>query len=295
MGAPILPRNAEDPQGSDRMERRAMADFYRRMRQVLRLYKDALKATPYKAVTVNVTRYEFELNPAILAMMTEEIDRAVDRILLEGGASSLWFTTFYVEPSYAAGTAAAWRNLGSQAEVYRLSRPELASILQSAPYRERLSYLAARQFENLKGITAETKASMSRILVDGFSQGLNPRDVARTLTEQAGIEARRGHLIARTEIGQALRQARLDESQQAQTELGITSRMMWFSALSPTTRATHMARHGQLYSAQAVREIYSRPGDACNCKCTQIEVLTDDMGKPLNSALVDRVKAMTPR
>lgn len=292
MGAPILPRSASDPQGSDRVERRAMADFDRRMRQVLRLYKDALKATPYKAVTVNVTRYEFELNPAILAMMTEEIDRAVDRILLEGGASNLWFTTFYVEPSYAAGTAAAWRNLGSQAEVYRLSRPELASILQSQPYRERLSYLAARQFEGMKGLTAETKASMGRILVDGFSQGLNPRDVARTLTEQAGIEARRGHRIARTEIGQALRQARLDESQQAQAELGITSRMMWFSALSPTTRETHRARHGGLYTTQGVREFYSRSGEAINCKCTQIEVLTDGSGKPLNQAMVDRVKAM---
>ena len=292
MGAPILPRNAEDPQGSDRAERRAITDFDRRMRQVLRLYKYALKATPYKTVTVNVTRYEFELNPAILAVMTEEIDRAVDRILLEGGASSLWFTTFYVEPSYAAGTAAAWRNLGSQAEVYRLSRPELAAVLQSQPYRERISYLAARQFENMKGLTAETKASMSRILVDGFSQGLNPRDVARTLTEQAGIEARRGHRIARTEIPNALRQARLDESQQAQAELGITSRMLWFSAVSPTTRETHRARHGDLYTAQSVREFYSRSGEAVNCKCSQIEVLTDDSGKPLNQALVDKVKAM---
>ena len=269
-----------------------MADFDRRMRQVLRLYKDALKATPYKAVTVNVTRYDFELNPAILAMMTEEIDRAVDRILLDGGASNLWFTTFYVEPSYAAGTAAAWRNLGSQAEVYRLSRPELAAVLQSGPYRERISYLAARQFEGMKGLTAETKASMGRILVDGFSQGLNPRDVARTLTEQAGIEARRGHRIARTEVGNALRQARLDEAQQANIELGINSREMHFSALSPTTRATHSARHGGIYSAQEQREWWSRDANSINCRCSTITVLTDDSGKPLNQALVDKVKAM---
>lgn len=292
MGAPILPKNPEDPQGSDRAERKAMADFDRRMRQVLRLYKDALKATPYKAVTVNVTRYEFELNPAILAVMTEEIDRAVDRILLEGGASSLWFTTFYVEPSYAAGTAAAWRNLGSQAEVYRLSRPELAAVLQSGPYRERLSYLAAREFENLKGLSSEVKTSMGRILTDGMISGINPRDIGKQLTDQAGIEARRGQRIARTEIPNALRQARLDEAQQANAELGINSREMHFSALSPTTRATHAARHGGIYSAQEQREWWSRDANSINCRCSTITVLTDDSGKPLNQALVDRVKAM---
>ena len=292
MGAPILPRSASDPQNSDRIERRAMADFDRRIRQVLRLYKDALKATPYKAVTVNVTRYEFELNPAILAMMTEEIDRAVDRILLEGGASNLWFTTFYVEPSYAAGTAAAWRNLGSQAEVYRLSRPELAAVLQSQPYRERLSYLAARQFENMAGLTAETKTSMGRILSDGMISGLNPRDIGRQLTDQAGIEARRGQKIARTEVGNALRQARLDETDQAVAEFGLNTKEMHFSALSPTTRATHAARHGNLYSVQEQRIFWATSANSINCRCSTITVLTDQAGNPLNPALVDKVKAM---
>lgn len=292
MAKAILPRSESDPTGTDRAERRAMADFDRRMRQVLQLYLDALKATPYRKVTVNATRYEFELSPAILAALTAEIDRAVDRILLEGGADQLWFTVGYVVPSYAAGTAATWRNLGAQSEKYRLGRPELASVLQSQPYRDRIAYLAARQFENMQGLTAETKASMGRILTDGFAQGLNPRAVAKQLTEQAGIEARRGHRIARTEIGNALRQARLDEAQQASADYGVQTRMLWFSALSPTTRESHRVRHGQLYGAQDVREFYSRSGEAINCKCSQIELLVDSKGQPLDPALVERVKGM---
>lgn len=292
MGKPILPRNDADPQGTDPAERRAMADFDRRMRQVNRLYRDALASVPYTVVTVNAQQYQFELSPEILAAMTAEIDRAVDRILLEGGAEQLWFTVGYVVPSYQAGTAAAWRNLGAQAERYKLGRPELASVLQSGPYRQRIQYLAARQFENMAGLTAETKASMARILTDGFAQGLNPRDVAKQLTEQAGIEARRGHRIARTEIGNAQRQARLDEAQQAAADFGVQSRMMWFSALSPTTRESHRVRHGNLYGTQDVRVFYSRSGESVNCKCSQIEILVDDRGEPLDPALVERVKAM---
>lgn len=292
MPSAILPRSPSDPAGTDKSERRAMADFDRRLRQVDRLYRDALESVPYSIVTVNAQQYKFELSPEILAVMTAEIDRAVDRILLEGGAEQLWFTVGYVVPSYQAGTAAAWRNLGAQAERYKLGRPELASVLQSGPYRQRIQYLAARQFENMAGLTAETKASMARILTDGFAQGLNPRAVAKQLTEQAGIEARRGHRIARTEIGNAQRQARLDEAQQAAADFGVQSRMMWFSALSPTTRESHRVRHGNLYGAQDVRVFYSRSGESVNCKCSQIEILVDDRGKPLNPAMVEKVKAM---
>lgn len=265
MAKAILPRNPADPVGSDRAERRAIADFQRRMRQVLRLYRDAVKATPAQAVTVNAVRYEFDLRPEVLAALTAEIEAAVDRILLEGGIDNLWFMVGYVLPAYQAGTAAAWRNLGAQTERYALARPVLQSVLQSEPYRLRIGYLAAREFENMRGLSEGVKASMGRILTDGFSQGLNPLAIARSLTAQAGIEQRRAERIARTEIGHALRQARLDESQQAAAEFGIESRMMWFSALSPTTRPHHAARHGELYGPQDVREFYTVSGNAINC------------------------------
>lgn len=242
-----------------------MADFDRRMRRVARLYLDALRATPVQRVTINATRYDFDLDPLVLANLLEEIERAVDRILLEGGQDQLWFSIGYVVPSYEAGTAANWRNIGVQSERYALARPTLQSILTSEPYRRRIGYLKARQFEGMKGLSAQTKADLGRILTDGFAQGLNPRDVARQLTEQAGIEARRGHRIARTEIPNALRQARLDEAQQAATDFGIRSLEMHFSALSPTTRASHAARHGTLHNSQEQREWWAVDANSINC------------------------------
>ncbi|MCR3865547.1 phage head morphogenesis protein, partial [Pseudomonas aeruginosa] len=108
----------------------------------------------------------------------------------------------------------------------------------------------------------------------------NPREIARDLTAQTGIEARRGHRIARTEVTTALRRARWDEKDAAEADYGVQSKLMHMSALSPSTRATHAARHARLYTSDEVRDWYSRDGNSINCKCSQVEVLVDDEGNP---------------
>ncbi len=56
----------------------------------------------------------------------------------------------------------------------------------------------------MKGLSGQVKADMARILAEGMGRGKNPREIARDLTAQTGIEARRGHRIARTEVTTAL-------------------------------------------------------------------------------------------
>ncbi|MDX7019109.1 phage head morphogenesis protein, partial [Klebsiella aerogenes] len=79
----------------------------------------------------------------------------------------------------------------------------------------RMALVRARVFEEMKGLSGQVKADMARILTDGIARGLNPREVAINLTNQAGIETRRANRIARTEIPSALRRARLDEADEA--------------------------------------------------------------------------------
>lgn len=292
MGAPILPRNPKDPTSQNRREVAAIADFARRLRQVGKLYADALKRIPYRVVTVNAKIYQFDLNPDILANILGEIGEAVDRILLEGGPDQLWFTQEYVVPAYQQGTAQQWANLGAQSEAYQASRPQLESLLTSEPYRRRIGYLRAREFELMQGFTAETKAHMSRILADGLATGQNPLEVARSLTKQLGVEERRAERIARTEIPTAFRQARLDEAEQAQIELGIQSREMHLSALSPTTRPTHRARHATLHTTAEQRQWWQRDANSVNCKCSAVTVLVDAKGAPLTPGIVERAKRM---
>lgn len=91
----------------------------------------------------------------------------------------------------------------------------------------------------------------------------------------------RALLYAQSEITDTLRQARWAEADSAAAEFGIKLAMLWTSALIPTTRKTHAERHGKTFTTKQVREFYGRDGNVFNCRCSQVEVMLDDKGRPI--------------
>lgn len=282
---PILPGNPKDPTGVDRLERSAMKDFARRMKKIGNAYADSLERIP-TSLAVNA-KYEYLLDPMLLNMILNDASLLVDSVLLEGDQNNLWLTEGYIEPAVTRGAAQAYANLSQQSAVYAASRESFQALLLSAPYQRRLSLVYARVFEEMKGFTAEIKRDMARVLTDGVGRGLNPREVARNLRDQVGIESRRANTIARTEITTALRRARWDEAEEARDGLGLRIMLLHYSALSPTTRQTHAMRHAHLYTVEEVREWYATGANSINCKCTQVETLVDEKGNPLNAKAID--------
>lgn len=264
-----------------------MKDFARRINKVKAVYQNALNRVP-ASPAVNA-RYEFQLNPSILSQILNDASYLVDQILLDGGEHDLWFYE-YVDQAATRGTAQSFTNLSQQSAAYAAERESLAAILTSEPYQRRMALVNAREFEEMKGLTAQIKADMSRVLTDGIGRGLNPREVSRNLTAQAGIEKGRANRIARTEITTALRRARWDEADEATSIMGLNVRLLHFSALSPTTRMAHALRHGHLYTVDEVREWYATGANAINCKCSQVEVLVDEKGEALNSNVIEMAR-----
>lgn len=284
---PILPRNYQDPTGADALERRAMKDFARRMNKIGKAYKSALDKIP-SSLAVNA-RYEYQLNPTILSIILNDASYLVDQVLLEGGDYDLWFYE-YVDLAAEKGTGQAFANLSQQSPVYAAGRESLSTILISEPYQRRMALVNARMFEEMKGLSAEVKRDMARVLTEGVGRGLNPREVSRNLTEQVGIEKRRANRIARTEITTALRRAKWEEDQEAGELYGLKTKLLHISALSPTTRHTHAARHAHLYTNEEVRDWYAKDANSINCKCTQQSVLVDEEGKPIYPDTITKLK-----
>lgn len=292
--SPILPRNPRDPTGVDKLERGAIRDFTRRMRKVNRAYQAALKRIPADPITANrssaeVTKYAYRLDQYLLAAIMAGLDTEVSAILLEGGERGLWFFDAYVDVASARGTAQSFANLAQQSDAYRAGRGSVAQIVASDPYQRRMALVRSRVFEDMKGLTQTTKTEMARVLTEGIGRGLNPRQIARNLTDRAGIEARRGHKIARTEIPTALRRARLDEADEATELYGLRTMELYLSALSATTRASHSAKHGRLYTTDQLRDWWSG-AESINCKCSASSVMVDENGAPLVPAIVARAK-----
>lgn len=288
--SPILPSDLGDPTATDALVRSAEAEFRRRLREVLRVYTDKLDKVPRELVPN--ARYAFDLRPEMLAAIFADVDTLVDEIMLDGGEQDLWFFQGYVQPAYQRGTSRAVANLARQSPAYRAERGNARDVLRSEPYRNRLGLIRAREFEEMKSLTGQVKSDMSRLLTDGMARGKNPLAIAKNMTEQLGIEEFRANRIARTEITTALRRGRLDESDDAEETYALDMRQMHMSALSPTTRASHAQRHGNLYTTTQVRDWYSEDANSINCKCSQVEVLVDSEGNPLVPAIVTRAKTM---
>jgi SPP1 gp7 family putative phage head morphogenesis protein len=288
----ILPSNIHDPTGQDARERAAIRDFNARLARCRTLYVQALAAIPSRRITVNAQITQYDLTPELLASVLDDLGAQVDRILLEGGPNDLWFTGAYVEPAYQQGTAQQVTNLSVQSATYAASRPNLTQLLSSDAYRTRLGFLRVRVADTLSGYAAEVKNRMAQVLQDGLAVGRGAREIARRLTAATGISSRKAETIARTEVPGALRAGRLEEAQQATGDLGIQSREMHFSALSPTTRPSHRARHGKLYTVQQQREWWAVVPNMINCKCSTVTVLVNAKGEPLTPGIIDRARAL---
>lgn len=289
---PILPTNPADPTGADALERSAMRALRVRVRRVRKAYADAIERFDPEPLVTNARRYTYRLDPFVLNSVLQDLDGYIDSLFLEGGVETGWFFQGYVEQAYQRGTLQQHKNLARQSASYRGGTESLASLLRSEPYRRRLALIASREFEEMKGLAGDLKANMGRVLTDGLGRGMNPREIAKRLTSQAGIEERRAERIARTEVTTALRRARLDEAQDAQDLYGLRSLEMHFSALSPTTRETHAARHGKLFTVDQQRDWWAEGANSINCKCSSITVLVDASNKPLFPAIIQRARKM---
>ncbi|WP_318836729.1 MULTISPECIES: phage minor head protein [unclassified Providencia] len=277
-----------DPTAVDKLERGAMKAFAKRIKKVSQGYIQLLNRIPSEPV-VN-KKYQFDLDPNYLSIILRDGELMVDEVLLQGGEFNNFFFNEYVSTAYERGTAQEYANLAQQSTAYAATQQSVATILLSEPYQLRMALVRARVFEEMKGLSAQVKADMARILTDGIARGLNPREVARNLNEQSGIEIRRANRVARTEITTALRRARMDEADEASEVLNLETRQVHISALSPTTRPNHASRHGKIFTTDEQRDWWARDGNSINCKCSTVTILTNKEGRPYNDTLLNKLK-----
>lgn len=257
---PIVPRSITNPVGgADRIKRTAGAVIDR-----LNVIEDWLigrfEQIPVErflvnSLYVNQYRYEYKISVTQLEML-------VNDLLAELGLLPNDYVVREVVGAYEQGTGLAVDNLANISDDYTRT---ITQVLMSDPWQRRAALVGSRVFEEMKGFEGYTGRDLARVLRQAVQDGLNPRDVVGTIKERFGVSESRAKRIATTEISGALRRGRWDEAQDAESRLGIRVRMLWVSALRPTTRLWHASRHGLLYTIQEVREFYAESGNAINC------------------------------
>jgi SPP1 gp7 family putative phage head morphogenesis protein len=293
MPNPILPRNKKNPSNTGRILRRTDKVIKQRLLQAQRLVLARFNSIPFRivdaetgAVVNREIRYIYELDANLIAQTSEFIESIIEQFILENRSPD-YFLNQAIEDAYQLGTGEAVINLGGISDDYNRS---IVQVLSSPAYRSRLQFIQARSFETMVGFAGDTRADLARVLGEGMASGQSPRVIAKSVRQRFGVAKSRAERIARTEVNMAHRRAKWEESDSARDDLGVFTRELHLSALLPTTRRTHAARHGTLHTTTDQEEWYQKDGNAINCLCSTIEVLTDKSGSPENPAFVAKVK-----
>lgn len=285
MAEPILPRNAKSPLAETRRTQRSERRIREALKETERFTKQLWSEVPVNEFTINRRRYEYLIDVSRLQEIIRQIRLKLREAL--GGA--------VVDESvqaYEVGTSNAVTNLQGLSDDYQRT---IASVLSSSPYQTRVAFVRARVFEQMQGFEGDTGTDLNRVLSQAVEDGQNPLQTAKVISERFDVAKSRAERIARTEITGAQRRGRFDEAQSAQEDLGIRTKLMHLSALLPTSRSWHIARHGEVFTIDEVREWYTEASNAINCRCSQVEVLVDEEGNLRNDRAQKKALATKER
>ena len=318
----ILPRSKQYPTGQNPRIKAFYGELRRRLR---RSYKAAAEYAgnlkPYISQgnvylptanwesfhAVNRTAYEYQLDPLLMSQINSYIEALLNEIIYgnaQGEWSAGWWANAYASGAYQQAaeqvvtqTQLLATDAGVTQELPSLQYLRAEAVVMEPGFQRRLGSVYARLFEDMKGFTDVDKRNMAGIITRGMAAGQSPRVIAREM-EKKGLEQDwRCLRIASTEVNNAFRQGSLDETDAINQEVFGDSeyemRIMHLSALLPTTRPDHAARHGTICTPAQQKEWFATKatGGAINCKCSQVDILVNKKtGKPLSTKLYNVVQ-----
>lgn len=156
--------------------------------------------------------------------------------------------------------------------------------------------LKKTMYEEMGKDINQLKKTIQQEITRGISSGMMYSDIAKNISNQAGIPMRRAKTIARTEGGRVQEQASYDAALQAK-EKGAKLVKQWNAIRDGKTRDAHRALHNQTRELDEPFEIDGEEamhphdfGQAhldCNCRCTMLTIakaaLDDDILKQMEA------------
>lgn len=288
----ILPTRLErDPTGQAGNRLRAKREISRRVNSLREPVLQMLDSLPIDSITINKTRYEYQVNPGRLISLFGELEFYFYQALEIDTFKRGWFLNEHLGSAWRQGTAKSFNRLKTLAEAVAPARGELMSldsVLTSPEYAQRFDFISARAFENMKGFAGQAATDLGKILGEGVALGQSPRVIARDIRKKFDeIEGYRALRIARTEVNHSFTEARYEQTKDVRERLGLEIKVMHVSALVDSTRPSHAFRHGKLYTLEDQREWWAEGRNLINCLCSTVEVVFID-GEPTQKRLIER-------
>lgn len=157
----------------------------------------------------------------------------------------------FVRSAYGRGLQHAQTEL--RKEGVEIPVEELQDVFNLPVHQETLQILYTRNYEALQGITNEVAKQIADELTTGFSQGWNPRKMAREITDRVdSIGKTRATTLARTEIINAHSEATLNRYEQLGVD-GVTIKAELTTAGDRRVCPLCKAREGKTVTIEEAR------------------------------------------
>ena len=159
--------NILDPTQQKGREKRAYADFRRRLRainaEIQELVVDQLQpreiaVNGLRAYLLNAEKvYIYELDYLQLRRIDETIAEIIQRIMMQRGEQYDNWLQAYTAEAYQQGAAYAQSSLAVQSAVYANAYSDIESVLFTPEYQRRIAVVTSRTFNSMEGFTDDKR------------------------------------------------------------------------------------------------------------------------------------------
>lgn len=276
----LATNSQQDPTQTTGVRKRAFKQLHARKREAMKEISALIESVPYtiqdypETFATNRRVYEYELDSSVDVNIT--IRQIIDRWYGTAGTTppTRWFMEDEIANVIRRATTIEAERINTLSAAIGLNQPYyVQAILLSDPYRERIRRITQRTFNDMQGFAGDTARDLARTLSDFMAQGKGVATVRKAVAERFNIKMSSAERIVRSELGMAHRGAREAQTRDARDRLGLDAGTQWISALAPTTRPWHAARHLKFYTPEQNAEFYSQNGNGINCLCLQQTVI----------------------
>lgn len=292
--------NSADPTKLGGVRHQAMVAFRKRLNEAQRriiAFVESLnppKQTIPEGPTINRVIYTYDLDATRLESLQAFIKQTLDELFITGRQRT--FLTQYVTQGYMKGasdtTSRLLRLAAESGETpFILQQLEMDNIVNSPAFQRRVGLVLARTFNSMEKFSGDLSVDLGRVLADGMTRGISPRSIADTIRDRFGASQARAMTIARTEVNEALRSAKAEESKAARDSLGLDIRVVHNSALLPErTRKWHAARHGLIFTIEEQEAWWAEGANKISCYCVALEIIVKSDGTVYDLGLIEKLK-----
>lgn len=181
-----------------------------------------------------------------------------------------------VEGAFRSGVFATERDLQRNKDYLKATGGGLFNydtVFLSREYRTSLSQYQISAKNSIEGIIESTASKMASQVLLAMQAGESPEAIEELLLLALVSMEKQVERVVVTTINQANSQGRMIALTAVAVAFGMEALVEHRSALIPTTRAHHAARHGNIYTVQQQRAWWAKGANRINCYCSVRPVL----------------------